>query len=296
MPEESSYSYEEKTHAAFGGTPIDTGNPRVLAWLIRRHGLEMTHLSRGSHIGAIFSLAEIMATLYTGVLNVNPAVPAMPDRDRLILSKGHAGAAVYAALAERGFFPVEELKTHYANGSRLSGHVSHKGVPGVEFSTGSLGHGLPAAAGMALGAKKDHAPWRVYCVLGDGECDEGAVWEAALQARQFALDNLIAVVDFNRMQSLDFCENTLALEPFADKWRAFGWRAIEADGHDVDALRAAFDEAKGNLGGGQPTVVIAKTVKGKGVSFMENNILWHYRTPQGEEYEAALRELEAQRP
>ena len=122
------------------------------------------------------------------------------------------------------------------------------------------------------------------------------MWEAALQARQFALDNLIAVVDFNRMQSLDFCENTLALEPFADKWRAFGWRAIEADGHDVDALRAAFDEAKGNLGGGQPTVVIAKTVKGKGVSFMENNILWHYRTPQGEEYEAALRELEAQRP
>ena len=296
MPEESSYSYEEITHAAFGGAPIDTGNPRVLAWLIRRHGLEMTHLSRGSHIGAIFSLAEIMATLYTGVLNVNPADPAMPERDRLILSKGHAGAAVYAALAERGFFPVEELKTHYANGSRLSGHVSHKGVPGVEFSTGSLGHGLPAAAGMALGAKKDHAPWRVYCVLGDGECDEGAVWEAALQARQFALDNLIAVVDFNRMQSLDFCENTLALEPFADKWRAFGWRAIEADGHDVDALRAAFDEAKGNLGGGQPTVVIAKTVKGKGVSFMENNILWHYRTPQGEEYEAALRELEAQRP
>ena len=296
MPEESSYSYEEKTHAAFGGAPIDTGNPRVLAWLIRRHGLEMTHLSRGSHIGAIFSLAEIMATLYTGVLNVNPADPAMPDRDRLILSKGHAGAAVYAALAERGFFPVEELKTHYANGSRLSGHVSHKGVPGVEFSTGSLGHGLPAAAGMALGAKKDHTPWRVYCVLGDGECDEGAVWEAALQARQFALDNLIAVVDFNRMQSLDFCENTLALEPFADKWRAFGWRAIEADGHDVDALRAAFDEAKGNLGGGQPTVIIAKTVKGKGVSFMENNILWHYRTPQGEEYEAALKELEAQRP
>lgn len=289
-------SYEEKTHAAFARQPIDASDPRVLAWLIRRHGLEMTHLSRGSHIGAIFSLAEIMATLYTGVLNVNPADPAMPERDRLILSKGHAGAAVYAALAERGFFPVEELKTHYANGSRLSGHVSHKGVPGVEFSTGSLGHGLPAAAGMALGAKKDHAPWRVYCVLGDGECDEGAVWEAALQARQFALDNLIAVVDFNRMQSLDFCENTLALEPFADKWRAFGWRAIEADGHDVDALRAAFDEAKGNLGGGQPTVVIAKTVKGKGVSFMENNILWHYRTPQGEEYEAALRELEAQRP
>ena len=153
-------SYEEKTHAAFAGQPIDASDPRVLAWLIRRHGLEMTHLSRGSHIGAIFSLAEIMAVLYTGVLHVNPADPAMPDRDRLILSKGHAGAAVYAALAERGFFPVEELKTHYANGSRLSGHVSHKGVPGVEFSTGSLGHGLAVGAGMALGAKMDKAPWR----------------------------------------------------------------------------------------------------------------------------------------
>lgn len=289
-------SYTAKTHAAFHGEPIDTGDPRVLAWLIRRHGLEMTHLSRGSHIGAIFSVAEIMATLYTGVLNVDPRQPKMPDRDRLILSKGHAGAAVYAALAERGFFPVEELSTHYADGSRLSGHVSHKGVPGVEFSTGSLGHGLAVAAGMALGGKMDKAPWRVYAVLGDGECDEGSVWEAALQAHQFRLDNLIAVVDRNRMQSLDFSENTLALEPFADKWRDFGWRVETVDGHDVDALRSAFDRAKASLGEGRPNVIIAETVKGKGVSFMENDILWHYRTPQGEEYEAALRELEAQRP
>ena len=143
-------TYTEKTHAAFQGAPIDTADSRVLAWLIRRHGLEMTHISRGSHIGAIFSVAEVMAVLYTGVMNVNPADPKMPERDRLILSKGHAGASVYAALAERGFFPVEELSTHYANGSRLSGHVSHKGVPGVEFSTGSLGHGLAVAAGMAL--------------------------------------------------------------------------------------------------------------------------------------------------
>ena len=296
MPEESSYSYEEITHAAFGGAPIDTGNPRVLAWLIRRHGLEMTHLSRGSHIGAIFSVAEIMAVLYTGVMNVNPAEPAMPDRDRLILSKGHAGAAVYAALAERGFFPVEELKTHYANGSRLSGHVSHKGVPGVEFSTGSLGHGLAVGAGMALGAKMDKAPWRTYVILGDGECDEGSVWEAALQAHQYQLDNLIAVVDHNRMQSLDFCEKTIALEPFADKWRDFGWQVQVVDGHDVAALQAAFARAKNNLGGGKPSVIIAETTKGKGVSFMENDILWHYRTPQGEEYDATLKELEAQRP
>ena len=289
-------SYEEKTHAAFAGQPIDASDPRVLAWLIRRHGLEMTHLSRGSHIGAIFSVAEIMAVLYTGVLNVSPAEPAMPDRDRLILSKGHAGAAVYAALAERGFFPVEELKTHYANGSRLSGHVSHKGVPGVEFSTGSLGHGLAVGAGMALGAKMDKAPWRTYVILGDGECDEGSVWEAALQAHQYGLDNLIAVVDHNRMQSLDFCEKTIALEPFADKWRDFGWQVQVADGHDVTALQEAFARAKDGLGGGKPSVIIAETTKGKGVSFMENDILWHYRTPQGEEYDAALKELEAQRP
>lgn len=289
-------TYTEKTHAAFAGQPIDTTDARVLAWLIRRHGLEMTHISRGSHIGAIFSLAEIMATLYTGVLNVNPAEPKMADRDRLILSKGHAGAAVYAALAERGFFDVEELSTHYANGSRLSGHVSHKGVPGVEFSTGSLGHGLAVAAGMALGCKKDKADWRVFCVMGDGECDEGSVWEAALQAHQYKLDNLIAVVDHNRMQSLDFCENTIALEPFTDKWASFGWNVMQVDGHDVAALRAAFEQAKANRGTDKPTVIIAETTKGKGVSFMENDILWHYRTPQGEEYEAALKELEAQRP
>lgn len=289
-------TYTEKTHAAFQGAPIDTADPRVLAWLIRRHGLEMTHISRGSHIGAIFSVAEVMAVLYTGVLNVNPADPKMPERDRLILSKGHAGASVYAALAERGFFPVEELSTHYANGSRLSGHVSHKGVPGVEFSTGSLGHGLSVAAGMALGGKKDRADWRVFCVMGDGECDEGSVWEAALQAHQYQLDNLIAVVDHNRMQSLDFCENTIALEPFTDKWRAFGWNVLQVDGHDVAALQAAFAQAKANRGTGKPTVIIAETTKGKGVSFMENDILWHYRTPQGEEYDAALKELEAQRP
>lgn len=293
---EMEMSYTERTHAAFPGGVCDTSDPAVLAWLIRRHGLEMTHLSKGSHIGAIFSLAELMAVLYTRALNVDPANPSAPDRDRMILSKGHAGAAVYAALAERGFFPVEELKTHYQNGSRLSGHVSHKGVPGVEMSTGSLGHGLATAAGMAMGARLDGKTWRTWCVLGDGECDEGSVWEAALQAAHYGLDNLVAVVDHNRMQSLDFCENTIRLEPFAEKWRAFGWRAIEVDGHDITALTEAMEQAKAALGSGKPTVIIADTVKGKGVSFMENNILWHYRSPQGEEYEAALKELEAHRP
>ena len=290
-----STSYTEKTHSAFHGAPIDTSDPKTLAWLIRRHGLEMTHISRGSHIGAIFSVAEIMAVLYTRILRVDPKNPQWENRDRLILSKGHAGASVYAALAERGFFPVEELSTHYANGSRLSGHVSHKGVPGVEFSTGSLGHGLSVAAGMALGGKKDNADWRVYCVLGDGECDEGSVWEAALQAHQFKLDNLVAIIDHNRMQSLDFCENTLALEPFGDKWRAFGWNVLDIDGHDHAALQRAFELAKNHKG--SPSVIIANTVKGKGISFMENDILWHYRFPHdGWEYDNAVAELKAAMP
>ena len=289
-------SYEAKVHSAFPEGRPDVRDPRVLAWLIRRNGLEMTHLSRGSHIGSIFSAAEIIAVLYASVLKVDPANPKWPERDRLILSKGHAGSAVYAALAETGFFPVEQLKTHYANGSILSGHVSHKGVPGVEVSTGALGHGLAIGTGLALGARMDGASWRTVVVLGDGECDEGAVWESALQAAQFGLDRLVAVVDYNHMQSLDFVDRTLRLEPFESKWRDFGWNAMSCDGHDTGALKQAFDRAWSLAGSGKPTVILAHTVKGKGVSFMENNILWHYRTPQGEEYEAALRELEAQRP
>ena len=289
-------SYEALVHSGFAGGKPDTGRADVLAWLIRRNGLEMSRISRGSHIGSVFSAAEIIAVLYTGILHVNPEDPRMPERDRLILSKGHAGSAVYAALAERGFFPVEQLKNHYGNGSFLSGHVSHKGVPGVEVSTGSLGHGLAIGTGMALGARMNGESWRTWVVMGDGECDEGSVWEAALQAAQYGLDRLCAVVDYNHMQSLDTVDRTLRLEPFESKWRDFGWNAESVDGHDVRALRAAFERAQANAGSGKPSVVLAHTVKGKGVSFMENNILWHYRTPQGAEYEAALRELEAQRP
>ena len=288
-------SYEALVHSGFEGEP-DVREPKTLAWLIRRNGLEMTHLSRGSHIGSVLSVAEIIAVLYARVLNVDPKEPKKPDRDRLILSKGHAGSAVYAALAETGFFPVEQLKTHYANGSILSGHVSHKGVPGVEVSTGSLGHGLGVGTGMALGAKMDGAQWRTYVVLGDGECDEGSVWEAALQAAQYKLDRLIAVVDYNHMQSLATVDETLRLEPFEQKWKDFGWNAISVDGHDTEALLKAFEWAKENAGSRKPSVILAHTVKGKGISFMENNILWHYRTPQGEEYDAALKELEAIRP
>lgn len=265
-----------------------------LAWKIRRHGIEMTHRSGGSHIAAVLSVADIVACLYADILNVRPEEPDWPGRDRFILSKGHAGAAVYAALAERGFFPVEELVTHYANGSRLSGHVSHK-IPGVDISTGSLGHGLSVGVGMALTAKQDGKSHRVFVVMGDGECDEGAVWEAALVAAHFRLDNLTAIVDRNRMQSLDFTENTLKLEDFSAKWVAFGWNVVEIDGHDHEALKAACAERSNP--DGKPSVIIADTVKGKGVSFMENDVLWHYRFPHdGWEYDRAVTELRRVKP
>ncbi|WP_405174897.1 transketolase [Paenibacillus sp. FSL H8-0261] len=270
-------------------------NSKGLAWKIRRHSIEMTHLSHGSHIGSILSVADIIAVLYSGVANVNPEDPNMPDRDKIILSKGHAGAAIYAALAEVGFFSVEELKTHYADGSRLSGHVSHKGVPGVEFSTGSLGHGLSVGAGMAYGAKKDSIRNNVFVICGDGECDEGSMWEAALVANHFKLNNLIAIIDHNKMQSLDFCENTISLSPFVDKWKSFGWNVIDIDGHDHNELKEALLKAK--LSEEKPTVIIANTIKGNGISFMENEILWHYRFPhEGEEYDTAVAELKEQKP
>ena len=270
-------------------------NSEKLAWLIRRHGVEMTHLSHGSHIASILSVADIVAVLYNDVANITPENITDENRDRIILSKGHAGAAIYAALAEKGFFDREELKTHYADGSRLSGHVSHKGVPGVEFSTGSLGHGACVAAGMALNAKLDKKPYYTYAIVGDGECDEGSIWEMALFANQFKLNQFIVIVDHNKMQSLDFCENTLSLAPFAEKWKSFGWNVLEVDGHNHDALRSAFAKAKQSAD--KPSVIIANTVKGKGISFMEFDILWHYRFPHdGEEYDGALQELHAAMP
>ena len=256
----------------------------------------MTHLSGGSHIGAILSVADIIAVLYADVLKYDPEKPEWEDRDRMILSKGHAGASIYAALAESGFFPTEELKTHYQNDSRLSGHVSHH-LPGVDFSTGSLGHGLSAGAGMAYALKKDGKSQRVYVVLGDGECDEGSIWEAALFANHFRLNNLVAVVDHNHMQSLDFCENTLELEDFGSKWKAFGWNVIEIDGNSHEKLKAAFRQAKEKTDGHRPTVIIANTIKGYGVKFMQNDILWHYRFPHdGWEYDCAVNELHKIKP
>lgn len=261
----------------------------ALAARIRKHGLRMTSTGGSAHVGSVLSMADIMAVLYGRIMRVDPRNPKWIDRDRFILSKGHAGAGVYATLAECGFFPVEKLKTHFQDGSDLSGHVSHKGIPGVELSTGSLGHGLPVGTGMALSAKLDGRANRVYVLLSDGECDEGSNWEAILFAAHHQLDNLCVIVDFNKIQSLKTVAETLDLEPFADKWRAFRWNVLEADGHDHAQLTASLEAAANH--GGAPTVVLAHTVKGKGVPFMEHSVLWHYRTARGDEFDAALEAL-----
>lgn len=269
-----------------------------LAWKIRRHGIEMTHLSGGGHIGSILSVADIIAVLYTDILKYDANRPEWDERDRIILSKGHAGATLYAALAEKNFFPLEELKTHYADGSRLSGHVSHY-LPGIDFSTGSLGHGLSAGIGMAYAAKKDNKEHKVFVVMGDGECDEGSVWEAALFANHYHLDNLTAVIDHNHMQSLDYCEKTLMLESLSDKWSVFGWNVMSINGNDHTELKNAFKQVQILRMNQQskPTMIIANTTKGCGVSFMENDILWHYRFPHdGWEYDCAVTELHKSKP
>lgn len=264
---------------------------KKLAKKIRIHSLNMTSFGRSSHISSALSIADILAVLYGSFLNVDPENPSKLDRDRFILSKGHAGAAVYAVLAEKGFFSVDKLRTHYQNGSDLSGHVSHKGIPGVEFSTGSLGHGLSVGAGMALDAKLSDRPHRIVVLLSDGECDEGSNWEAILFSAHHRLCNLIAIIDYNKYQALFPVSETLDLEPFADKWKCFGWNVYEVDGHNHDEMKKTLNRIHGE--NEKPTVIIAHTVKGKGVSFMENDpVLWHYRTAQDDEFKAALKELE----
>jgi transketolase len=261
----------------------------AIAHRVRRHVLDMTTLGKSSHVGSALSIVDILAVLYGHVMNYDPINPKSADRDRFILSKGHAGAAVYATLAEFGFFNPSRLKEHYQNGSIFSGHVSHKGVPGVELSTGSLGHGLGVATGMAMAAMRKNRSHRVYALLSDGECDEGSNWEAILFAAHHRLHNLTVAIDYNKIQSLAPVAETLALEPFMDKWCAFGWHVEECDGHDHGELLTAFRAANDAR---QPGVVICHTTKGKGISFMENSVLWHYRSAQGEEYEAAKSELE----
>lgn len=260
-----------------------------LALAIRRHAVRMANTGKTSHVASVLSCADVLAVLYSGVLRVDPAQPEKPDRDRFILSKGHAGSGIYAALAERGFFPRDWLRTHCQDGSLLCGHLSHVGIPGVEVSTGSLGHGLSVGAGMALAAALQGERWRVFVLMSDGECDEGSVWEAAMFAAHHRLANLVTMIDYNKIQSLAPVSQTLALEPFADKWRAFGWCVERLDGHDHAALHAAL--ARVPLEPERPSCFILDTVKGKGVSFMENTVLWHYRSPQGDEFDRALGEL-----
>lgn len=256
---------------------------------LRAHALRMVHAVNASHIGTCLSMADILAVLYGGVLNVRPKEPNWPNRDRLILSKGHGAAILYAALAEAGFFPVLDLETYCRLGSRFTGHISHH-VPGVEVSTGSLGHGLSFGTGMAMAAKSDGAPWRVFVILSDGELDEGSNWEPILFAPHHKLDNLVAIVDYNKIQSFGSVEEVMPLEPLRAKWEAFGWAVHEVDGHDHGALQSKLGELP--FVPGKPSVLLAHTVKGKGVSFMENDLAWHYRSPDAALLKQALEELE----
>ena len=264
-------------------------NYKALSTKIRAHVLRMTHRAKSSHVGSSLSIADLLAVLYGGILRINPARPQSPGHDRFILSKGHACAAVYAVLAEHGFFPKEWLDTYYLDGSHLAGHITHHGVPGVEASTGSLGHGLSIGCGMALAGKRGGQSYRVFTLLSDGECDEGSTWEAALFAPHHHLDNLVAIVDYNKIQSFGRVKEVLDLEPLAGKWQAFGWATREIDGHDFNQIENALRSVP--FEPGRPSCVIAHTIKGKGVSFMENQLAWHYKPPDDEELRRALAEL-----
>lgn len=264
----------------------------ALAARIRRHTIEMTHRAKASHVGSSLSMVELLTVLYAQILRVDPNNPDWPDRDRFILSKGHGCASYYAILAEVGFFPVEWLETFYQNGSKLAGHATHTYIPGIEISTGSLGHGLSVATGMALAAKRDNKSYRTFCMLSDGECDEGSTWEPVLFAPQHRLDNLVAIVDYNKIQSLGTVKEVMDLESLTAKWESFGWAVREIDGHDLREIESVLSQIPFEKD--KPSCVIAHTVKGKGVSFMENKLLWHYRSPQEDEYEAAIRELEGE--
>jgi len=263
-------------------------NTQELARRIRINSIKMVNQGGSSHIGSVLSIADILAVLYGSTMKYDVKNPALDNRDRFILSKGHAGAGVYAVLAEVGFFNKKDLVNHCQNGSKFSGHVSHKDIPGVELSTGALGHGLPVSVGIALNAKLENSDYRVFTILGDGELNEGSNWEAFMFASHHKLNNLCAIVDRNNLQSIDTTENTLALEPLGKKIKAFGWDVVEIDGHNHQALKETFNGVMD-----KPLCIIANTIKGKGVSYMENSVEWHYRTPKNEDFMQAINELEA---
>lgn len=260
----------------------------VIANRLRARAVRMVHKARASHLGSCLSMADLITCLYWHVLRINPSDPDWDERDRFFLSKGHAAAILYAALAERGFFPVEELDEYCQTNSRLTGHVTSR-VPGIEMSTGSLGHGLPVACGVALAAKRDRKPFRSIVVVSDGELDEGSNWEAILFAPHHELDNLLLIVDFNKIQSFGRVQEVLALDPLAEKFRAFRWGVREIDGHNMHELVAACDAFP--FEPRRPSVLIAHTVKGKGIRFMEDELVWHYKSPTAEQVQLAMNEL-----
>jgi len=263
----------------------------ITATKARLLGLDAVHTAASGHIGGSLSAIDAITTLYFGVMNVDPKDPKNPDRDRFVLSKGHCTPALYPVLALRGYFPIEDLKLFRSIRGHYSGHAEMRHVPGVDMSTGSLGQGISAAVGMALGGKLNKKDYRVYAVLGDGEIAEGQVWEAAMSAAKYGLDNLCAVVDVNGLQIDGATKDVMPSEPLDKKFEAFNWNVIKVDGHDYDALLKAFEDAKACKG--KPTAVLMKTVKGKGVSFMENQAGWHGKAPNDEQYEQAKAELEA---
>ncbi len=262
----------------------------ITAYKIRKHALTAVHSAASGHPGGSLSIAEIMSVLFFDEMNIDPKNPKMADRDRFVMSKGHCAPALYGTLAERGFFPVEDMKTFRQADSYLQGHPDMKGVPGVDMSTGSLGQGICAANGMALAAKLDNKDYRVYAVLGDGELEEGQVWEAAMFAAHYKLDNLTAFVDLNLLQIDGDVREVMNPTPVDKKFEAFGWNVIIVDAHSVEEIRNAIDSAKTVKG--KPTVVIANSTKGKGVSFMENQAGWHGTAPNAEQYEQAISELD----
>ncbi len=275
---------------ARGGFPASVDDLRAVARKLRRHVVTMIAAAGSGHPGGSLSAADIVAALYFKVLRHNPEDPGWQDRDRFILSKGHAAPILYAALAESGYLPVEELTTLRKLDSRLQGHAEAKLTPGVEMSSGSLGMGLSFAVGVGLAARLDSGAYRTYVLLSDGECQEGQTWEAALSAAHFKLDNVMAIVDCNGMQLSGWTRDIMNLEPFVEKWQAFGWHTIEIDGHDITQILSACQEAEETHG--VPTVVVARTIKGKGVSFMEDKVAFHGKAPSEEETQRALKELE----
>ena len=257
----------------------------------RRLGMEMVFRAASGHIGGSFSAMDILTELYFEEMRIDPAAPRAPGRDRFVLSKGHCTPALYSILALRGYFPEKDLELFRSIKGHMSGHPDMAHVPGVDMSTGSLGQGISAAVGMAIAGKLDGAPYRVYALLGDGEVEEGEVWEAAMSAAKYGLDNLCAIVDVNGLQIDGRTADVMPSEPLDAKFAAFNWHVITVDGHDLDALRAAFAQARQNAGA--PTAILAKTVKSKGVSFMENDPGWHGKAPNAEQYEKAVAELDA---